>query len=350
MQARAAEDLARLIAEALAPLSPSGPADVLRPAPHRPGGAGGCPGCREPDHRTRTARQRAATGAGRFPAQARRHAGPASPGRRLLGGGQGGGCGVGGGADRRRHPASAAPLPLAEIDALGGDQRLHLGAAAAADRLSAGRRGCAVRPARGRRRRARPRRSRPDRGPPLPRPRRLRRARLRRLGGQAARPPRAGRCRRTQAHHRRRHRRPGRRTAAQRGGRSRLARRGRRAGGMAGAAARAHRRRTHGPAAGGHAGLHAGQPALFRAAHRRRPAPRRGSPSSPMSRPRTAAPPSSPATNACCARASPMRGISGTWTARPGWKPACRGWSMSRSTPSSAARATGCGGCSAWRP
>ena len=42
--------------------------------------------------------------------------------------------------------------------------------------------------------------------------------------------------------------------------------------------------------------------------------------------PRTAARRSSPATNACCAPALPMRGISGTSTARRSWKAACRRW------------------------
>ncbi len=40
MQARAAEDLARLVSEALAPLSPADVRTLLRPAPHRAGGAG----------------------------------------------------------------------------------------------------------------------------------------------------------------------------------------------------------------------------------------------------------------------------------------------------------------------
>ena len=73
------------------------------------------------------------------------------------------------------------------------------------------------------------------------------------------------------------------RASADGGGRPRSARRGGRPGRMAGAAAGPHRRRLHGPAAGGHAGLHAGQPALFRAAHRGRHRRAVCSPSSPTS-------------------------------------------------------------------
>ena len=68
----------------------------------------------------------------------------------------------------------------------------------------------------------------------------------------------------------------------------------------------------------------------------------------PISIRRTAAPSRSPATSACCAPASPMRGTSGTSTARHGWSHACRCWTTSHSTPSWAARASACAGWSAW--
>ena len=120
---------------------------------------------------------------------------------------------------------------------------------------------------------------------------------------------------------------------------------------MAGAAARPHRRRIHGPAARGDAGLHARQPALFRAARRRRQGRAPASSSSPIStadgrrrgdhrrqRARAARP------------ASPTRGISGTWTAGPRLAIARRRRSTrSPSTPSSAPRASACGGWNAGR-
>ncbi len=52
----------------------------------------------------------------------------------------------GGRTDRRGRPGVAAPLSLAEIDALGRHERLHLGPPAAPHPLPAGRRGGAVRP------------------------------------------------------------------------------------------------------------------------------------------------------------------------------------------------------------
>ena len=74
-------------------------------------------------------------------------------------------------------PTVAAPLPVAEVDALGRVERLRLGPSAASHRLPARRRGGAVRSARRRRRRARAGIGQPDRGPSLPCPRRIRRSR-----------------------------------------------------------------------------------------------------------------------------------------------------------------------------
>ena len=199
MQARAAEDLARLTAEALAPLSPSDLQTLLRAAPHRPGGRRWPP--RSPPASTAERGPRAnapAAGAGRLPAQARRHPRATSPGRRLLGAGQGGGRGVGGGADRRRRArrccaaspgrsrcAGAAPARFTWVRPLRRITCLLDGAVVPFDLREGDDDGHGLAAVR------------PDRGPPLPRPRRLRGARLRRLGGQAARPPRAGRCRRS---------------------------------------------------------------------------------------------------------------------------------------------------------
>ena len=63
-----------------------------------------------------------------------------------------------------------------------------------------------------------------------------------------------------------------------------------------------------------------------------------GSPSSPTSKPRMAALPSSPETNGSCVPASPMRATSGTSTARPPCHPASQPSTPSRSTPNSAPR------------
>ncbi len=132
------------------------------------------------------------------------------------------------------------------------------------------------------------------------------------------------------------------------GGRPRTAGRGGRPGRMAGAAARPDRRRPtwtcrrrscRSPCAS--------TSATSRSAIRTAP-PRRVSASSPTSSRRTAAPRRSPATSACCAPASPMRGISGTSTARRGWKRACRSSTTSPSTRNSAPRASGCAGWRAW--
>ncbi len=102
--------------------------------------------------------------------------------------------------------------------------------------------------------------------------------------------------------------------------------------------------RTHGPSARGDAGLHAGEPALFRAAHRRwcrRPLVRLRR-EHPGGRQRRR--PSSPATNVSFAPASPTLDISGTWTARRALPTACRGWAKSPSTPGWARRGSGCCG------
>ena len=291
MQARAAEDLARLVGEALAPLAPPACARFHGPrrialaaevAPGSPGAAASSAG-RAPMRPSRRSRASCASTAPRA-TQLRREGDywvldRASAGSRR------------GDADRRaRMPPLLRRFPVAEIDALGRHERLHLGPPAAPDRLPAGRRGGAVRPARRRGRRARPRERRSHRGPPLPVARRVRGHLVRRTGRRScaratcwsmrpnasASSPNgvAAACRRARA----------------RGGRRpRAARRGRRAGRVAGAAARAHRRRVHGPAAGGDAGLDAGEPALFRAARRGRARRRRSSPSSPTSRPPTAA-------------------------------------------------------------
>ena len=112
----------------------------------------------------------------------------------------------------------------------------------------------------------------------------------------------------------------------------------------------AHRRRLHGPAARGDAGLDADQPALFRAARRRTAAAgavlrlRRQ-----HRRPATAARPSSPATSACCGRGfADARLLLGPGPQGAAREPAGGAGRASPSTPSSAARASGCGGSSAW--
>ncbi len=64
-------------------------------------------------------------------------------------------------------------------------------------------------------------------------------------------------------------------------------------------------------------------------------------PSRPASRRATAGPPLSRATNVCCVPAFPMHGISGTWTGSRRWKAESRHWMRSRSMHGSAAKVTG---------
>ena len=132
------------------------------------------------------------------------------------------------------------------------------------------------------------------------------------------------------------------------GGRSRPAGRGGGAGRMAGAAAGPHRRCLHGPAGRGAAGLDAGEPALlrvpqrrwfgravfrlrrqYRAGGRRRHLDRR-------QRARAARP---------LRRCAPLLGPRPQGAAR---NRACRCWTTSPSMPSSARRASGCGGWNGW--
>ena len=188
--------------EALAPLAPASIRTFFGPRRIALAAEVARAGCRRQHDRARPTRQCARAGARRLSAQAQRQPRAVAPGGRLLGAGQDRGRDSRRDADRRRHPAAAAPLPVAEVDALGRHQQLRLGPSAASHRLPAGRRGGAVRPARRRGRWAWAGIGRPDRGPSLPRPRRIRRAVVRRLGGEAARAPRHGRCRGAQADHR----------------------------------------------------------------------------------------------------------------------------------------------------
>ena len=80
----------------------------------------------------------------------------------------------------------------------------------------------------------------------------------------------------------------------------------------------------------------------------RRPSPITSS-WSPISRPRTAAPPSSPATSASCGRASRTPSSSGTRTARPGWRTGSAGCARSSSTRSSARNTSGSSASPPWR-
>ena len=106
--------------------------------------------------------------------------------------------------------------------------------------------------------------------------------------------------------------------------RSGAARRGDRARRMAGRPSRPHRRGVHGCAAGGADHRDADAPEVFRTDDAGRQSWRRGSSSSPTPRPPTAVPPSSPATNACCAPGWRTPNTSGTRTASARWKVACR--------------------------
>ena len=190
MQARAADDLARLCAEALSPLTPAnlrsfhGPRRIALAAEVAPQVAAGSTTERGP--RT-SAPEQALAGFLRKHGASREQLRQEGDYWVLR---EDGGGGTGRHADRRRDPAAAAPLPLAQVDALGRRQQLRLGPPAAAHRLPAGRRGGAVRPARRRGRWARAGVGRPDRGPSLPRAGCVRRGILRRLGGEAARAPR----------------------------------------------------------------------------------------------------------------------------------------------------------------
>ena len=107
--------------------------------------------------------------------------------------------------DRRRAARPAAPFPMAEIDALGRHGSSFTWVRPLR-RITCLLDGAVVplRSARRRRRRPRPGCRQPDRGPPLPRPRRVSGHLRRRLAGQAARPLRDGRRRGAQTRDRRR--------------------------------------------------------------------------------------------------------------------------------------------------
>jgi glycyl-tRNA synthetase beta chain len=273
--------------------------------------------------RTRAASHRARAGADRLPAQARRRRGTASGRGRLLGAGQGGALGSRRGTDRRRVPALLRRFPWPKSMRWGGTSAFTwvrplrrivclLDGAVVPFDLRDGAddgHGLAI--------------VRPDRGPSLPRARRRRRAVLRRLGGETARAPRLV-------------------DAAER---KRVI-----AEGVAHLAAERQLTVVDDPGLLDEvAGLVEWPvpllgriddafmdlpPEVMQVSMRvnqryfalRTPtaAGPYGSPSSPTSPARRRRRPSSPATSACCAPASPTRGISGTSTARRGWRAGCR--------------------------
>ena len=273
MQARAAEDLARLVAEALAPLSPVRHAHLLRPAPHRPGRAGGARGRRQPARTERGPRanapeqalagflrkhgatpraacaRKATTGcwtrprprsppptliAGAIPPLLRRFPWPKS----MRWGGASGFTWV----RPLRRIVCLLDGAVVPFDLRDGDDDGH---------------GLAV--------------GRPDRGPPLPRPRRRSPSRLRRLGGRSCATRRVlVDAEERKRHHRRGHRRAGRRPPARVVDDPGLL--DEVAGLVEWPVPLLGRidRGLHGPAARGQAGLDAGQPALLRVPQRRR--------------------------------------------------------------------------------
>ena len=119
MQARGGRGFGRLCGEALAQLAPANVRTFFGPRRIALAADVASHGRRQQHGGARPAHQCARTGACRLPAQAQCDTRAVAPGGRLLGAGEGRCRDPRRHADRRRIPAVAAPLPLAEVDALG---------------------------------------------------------------------------------------------------------------------------------------------------------------------------------------------------------------------------------------